>query len=106
MTRLIEYIAAGILAVSPLIMATAQQCNPAEEPQLILSYDLNAMIWSYPEEYQARNFKDERPFGSLDEVVIRNNAGKVTILKQGDSGFKEQEEIYLKQVFPNYPNNL
>jgi len=94
MAKLIEYVGAAVIASLPAIMAMSQYCNPLREPQLRPSTNPNEMVWSYPGEYQARNFKDVRPFGSLDEVVLRTQDGKVVTLSPNNKGFQEQERVY------------
>jgi hypothetical protein len=100
MTKLIEYIGAAVMTVLPAILAAGQYCNPSKEVQLKLSPSPNAICFSYPGEYQARNFQDVKPFGSLDEVVLRTKEGKVLTLQRGGDGFADQEQVYLNKVFP------
>lgn len=100
------YPVVGAFAAVPLIFALAgaityfiMNSSPsAREPRLRQSADPNAMIWSYPGEYQARNFKDVKPFGSLDEVVLRTQDGKVITLRPGDEGFEKQERVYNDKI--------
>ena len=102
MAKLREYIGAAVIAALPAIVAVAQYCNPPKEPQLRPSANPNAMVWSYPGEYQSRNFKDIRPFGSLDEVVLRTQDGKVITLSPSDKGFEKQEKAYNENIVSDY----
>ena len=101
MAKLREYIEAAVISALPVIALVASvYISPAKEPQLRPSASQNAMVWSYPGEYQARNFKDVRPFGSLDEVVLRTQDGKVVTLNPNDTGFQEQERVYKEKIVP------
>jgi hypothetical protein len=100
MAKLRGYIGAAVTVALPAIIAVTQYCNPSREPQLRPSADPNAMVWSYPGEYQARNFKDVRPFGSLDKVVLRTRGRKVITLSPNDEGFEKQEKVYKEKIVP------
>ena len=100
MAKLRGYIGAAVISVLPAIALVASYISPAKEPQLRPSASQNAMVWSHPGEYQARNFKDVRPFGSLDEVVLRTQDGKVVTLNPNDTGFQEQERVYKEKIVP------
>jgi len=100
MAKLREYIGAAVISALPVIALVASYTSPGKEPQLRPSASQNAMVWSYPGEYQARNFKDVRPFGSLDEVVLRSHDGKVVTLNPNDTGFQEQERVYKEKIVP------
>lgn len=102
MTKLIGYIRAAVIAALPAIFAVAQNANPSGELQLRASSNPDTMVWSYPGESQARNFKDNRPFGSLDEVVLRTKEGTVKTLHPGDDEFAEQERVYVTVVAPYF----
>lgn len=97
----------GALAAVPLVFVLAGAIYTVmnystEKPQLRPSPFPNAMVWSYPGKHQARNFKDEKPFGSLDEVVLRTQKGIVVTLRPNDDGFNEQEKVYKEKIVPMY----
>lgn len=102
MAKLKEYIGAAVISALPALALIGSYMNPAKEPQLRPSGNPCAMVWSYPGEYQARNFKDAKPFGSLDEVVLRTHDGRVVTLNPNDDGFKEQERVYKEKIVPMY----
>lgn len=95
---------AGIAAMTilPTIYALTSCFDTTKRPELSASTNPSAMVWSYPGDYQARNFRDAKPFGSLDEVVLRTQDGKVVTLRPNDEGFKEQERVYKKKIVPMY----
>jgi hypothetical protein len=102
------YPVVGALAAVPAVFALAGAIYvgtnyPTGKPQLSPSTNPSAMVWSYPgKEYQARNFKDEKPFGSLDEVVLRTPDGRVVTLSPNDDGFEKQERVYKEKIVPMY----
>lgn len=98
MKKITEYLGAALIAALPAIATVAQHCKPSSEPLLRPSASRDVMIWSYPGEYQARNFIDKRPFGSLDEVILRTIDGEKLILRQGDNGFDKEKKVY-EQVY-------
>ena len=101
MAKLMEYIGTALILALPAITLMGSYMNPAKEPQLRPSTNPSAMVWSYPgDEYQARNFKDVKPFGSLDEVVARTRDGKVVTFRPGDDGFEQQERVYNGKITP------
>jgi len=105
MTKLREYIGAAVISALPALALIGSYMNPAKEPQLRPSANPSVMVWSYPgEEYQARNFKDAKPFGSLDEVVLRTQDGRVVTFRPNDDGFSEQEKFYNEKIVVPYLN--
>lgn len=98
MKKLIQYIGATLIVALPGLGLLNEN---SEEPKLKPSANLNAMVWSYAGELESRNFKDVKPFGSLDEVVLRENR-KVITLKPGDKSFDEQKKIYKEKVVPYF----
>ena len=101
MAKLREYIGAAVISALPALALIGSYMNPVKEPQLRPSPFPNAMVWSYPgDEYQARNFKDAKPFGSLDEVVLRTQDGRVVTLRSNDEGFEKQERVYQEKIVP------
>lgn len=102
MAKLMECIGAVVISTLPAIALISSYMNFVEEPQLRPSANPSAMVWSYPGEYQARNFKDVKPFDSLDEIVLRKQDGRVVTLRPNDKGFKEQEKVYTEKIVPMY----
>ncbi len=98
MAKLREYIGAAVISALPALALIGSYMNPAKEPQLRPSPFPNAMVWSYPGEHQARNFKDAKPYGSLDEVVLRTQDGRVVTLRPDDGGFREQERVFQEKI--------
>ncbi|MBI2665053.1 hypothetical protein HYX12_00340 [Candidatus Woesearchaeota archaeon] len=100
MAKLMEYVLAAVIPALPALALVGLYMYPAKEPQLSPSGNPSAMVWSYPGEYQARNFKDVKPYGSLDEVVLRTHDGKVVTLRPNEKGFQEQERVYKEKIVP------
>src|SRR3989338_7109350 len=100
MRRIIPTSLLGFSLVMPVVVLTLNHYFHSEEPQLRPISNPDAMVWSYPGEFQARNFYDIRPFGSLDEVVYRTHDEKVVTLRTGDTGFACQEKVYNCEIVP------
>lgn len=88
----------SLAVILPLSLA---MCTRSNEPSLV-GMNIDVMTWAYPGKYLQRNFKDERPFCSLDEVILREDSGRVVILNHGDEGFEEQEKDFKEEVLPHY----
>ena len=98
----LKWLITGAIFVSPCTLnymaIDNQMCK--EEPRRMYTGMINPQTkaWAYPRQYKIRNFIDDKPFGSLDEVVIITKEGERKELKRGDVGFDEQEEVYKKEI--------
>lgn len=96
-----------IIATSLLIASTALTGCDSSTPRDITispsgSPDTIVFMQRGTMNYGPTNFKDYKPFGSLDEAIKSDTNGNITTLKPGDEGFEREAGIYeqsYKQVF-------
>ncbi|MFH1452167.1 MAG: hypothetical protein ABIF88_03270 [archaeon] len=107
MVKLMKYLGVAALTALPGILTIGVNVMPSKNPQCRASGSPDLMLWSFPGEYQGRNFFDERPFSnsemaSLDKVILRDYDGSVFTLNPGDEGFREQEQVYKEKIVIPY----
>ncbi|MFH1770829.1 MAG: hypothetical protein ABH828_04715 [archaeon] len=94
-----------IASAIKLYSAIATGCCPydSDEPAQLFTGDPNIRVWAYSGNFRQRRFIDEKPFGSLDEVVIVKRGGTIVDkILPGDETFEEQEEVF-KYTILNRP---